>query len=119
MKNQHGRLRGVATVLVPAVLVATLAVLATVRLAAANAAPSVHMTVPAFVPVPGSPPLIPPPADGSIVVASDLDGSLASANADAVRPIASVAKSLTALVTLRARPLAPGQPGPSVTMTAA
>jgi D-alanyl-D-alanine carboxypeptidase (penicillin-binding protein 5/6) len=63
---------------------------------------------------------VPLPRDGSMAVAAVLDGTataLASADAEAVRPIASVAKAMTALVILETHPLVSGQKGPLLTIT--
>ncbi len=60
------------------------------------------------------------PAQGSFALAAVFDGTttqLAASNAQTVRPIASVAKTMTALAILDARPLLPGQQGPSLTIT--
>jgi serine-type D-Ala-D-Ala carboxypeptidase (penicillin-binding protein 5/6) len=67
----------------------------------------------------GTPPAIPTPGTGSLFVASSADGELAAADADTERPIASVAKTMTALVVLQADPLAPGAAGPTLTLTPA
>ena len=66
----------------------------------------------------GTAPSLPWPAAGSAGVAVDGLGVLGATNAQAVRPIASVAKVMTAYVLLKERPLAPGQPGPTITITA-
>lgn len=63
---------------------------------------------------------ITPPDTGSLALAAVFDNAvtpLASADAEAVRPIASVAKAMTALVVLETRPILPGQAGPSLTVT--
>ena len=60
------------------------------------------------------------PGDGvSAVGAIGFDGVLATNDAAPVpRPMASITKTVTALVVLRAKPLAPGEDGPQVTFTA-
>lgn len=74
--------------------------------------------------VPGDPPApIDIPEGGSLVLEGDLGGGappsrLASLAPAVVRPIGSVAKTMTALVVLGAHPLAPGQEGAVLTMTA-
>lgn len=68
---------------------------------------------------PGTPPPIAVPATGSLALVSSQTGLLAATSADLRRPIASVAKTMTALLVLQAHPLAPGDHGPVVTMTAA
>jgi len=60
------------------------------------------------------------PAQGSLALAALFDGTttqLAASNAQTVRPMASVAKTMTALAILEARPLLPDQQGPSLTIT--
>ncbi len=60
------------------------------------------------------------PGDGvSAVGAIGFDGVLATNEATPVsRPMASISKTVTALVVLKAKPLAPGEDGPQVTFTA-
>ncbi|WP_043669492.1 D-alanyl-D-alanine carboxypeptidase family protein [Clavibacter michiganensis] len=60
------------------------------------------------------------PGEGvSAVGAVGFDGVLATNDADPTpRPMASITKTVTALVVLRAKPLAPGEDGPQVTFTA-
>lgn len=89
------------------------------------AAPPVHVAVAApatWIPAPGPAPVVPTPAQGSIAVDGVAGGSpvhLATAAADAVRPIASVAKAMTALVVLESRPLSGADPGPVITINQA
>jgi D-alanyl-D-alanine carboxypeptidase (penicillin-binding protein 5/6) len=61
---------------------------------------------------------IPTPGSGSFALATDLGGTVAARGASVVRPIGSVAKAMTALVVLAARPLPTGESGPSITMSA-
>ena len=56
---------------------------------------------------------------GSAVGAVGFDGVLAQAGSTAPLPMASITKVVTALVVLQAKPLAVGDEGPQVTMTAA
>jgi D-alanyl-D-alanine carboxypeptidase (penicillin-binding protein 5/6) len=68
----------------------------------------------------GSPPSIAAPAQGSLAVDAVVGSSvthLLGSDAGTVRPIASVTKTMTALVILEVHPLAPGQDGPVLTMT--
>ena len=80
---------------------------------------AVISTPPTLTLVPGPPPSVPLPAAGSLLLESDLSGVLAAKDADVVRPIASMAKAMTAYVVLQAHALDPGAAGPSLTMTAA
>lgn len=116
--------------LLPRILLAVLATAAVVvagsltagRLQASNPRLTAAVTATAsWSAAPG--PIIPiaVPAQGSLAVDA-VDGRaltlLAASQADVVRPTASVAKTMTALVTLEAHPLLPGQAGPVLTMTA-
>ncbi|MBV8195090.1 MAG: D-alanyl-D-alanine carboxypeptidase [Candidatus Dormibacteraeota bacterium] len=65
----------------------------------------------------GTPSPIPAPSVGGFVVASADGGELAAMDADKPRPIASVAKTMTAFVVLQAHPLQPDETGPDVTLT--
>ncbi len=56
---------------------------------------------------------------GSAIGAIGFDGVLAQAGSTAPLPMASITKVVTMLVILQAKPLAVGQQGPSITMTAA
>jgi D-alanyl-D-alanine carboxypeptidase (penicillin-binding protein 5/6) len=97
---------------------------AAVRVTAAVPPLRADVHTPAALTVPGDPP--PPidlPGGGSLVLEADLGGGappsrLASLAPEVVRPIGSVAKTMTALAVLIAHPLAPGQEGPALTMTA-
>ena len=83
-------------------------------------APEVRLNVPgSLVLAAGTPPAPPHPATGSLYVASDASGELAAYDADTQRPIASVAKTMTALVVLRMHPIAAGAEGPLLTLTEA
>jgi len=66
-----------------------------------------------------TPPPIPVPSPGSFALETLQDGELASHNGDTQGPTASVAKTMTALAILDARPLAVGASGPTLTVTAA
>lgn len=79
---------------------------------------SIHLDVPATaVMAPGVPSSIPLPATGSLAIGTSQDGLLAARDADTVHPIASLAKTMTALVVLDAHPLAPGLDGPTLVVT--
>jgi D-alanyl-D-alanine carboxypeptidase (penicillin-binding protein 5/6) len=98
----------------------TAAAFVTVRVTAPLPGATVSIHAPATLLVDrGAPPPIPRPARGSFALATSLNGTVASRNPAVVRPIGSVAKAMTALVVLAARPLTPGGSGPSVTMTGA
>lgn len=88
------------------------------RLGAAAPRPilSLELPVQAVLASGSAPPVVLPPR-GSLAVVADGGGVLAVHDADAVRPIASVAKAMTALVVLQAHPLAPGEEGPSLTLS--
>ena len=107
-------------------LVCAAVVVGALRVTAAPPAPEVTLQATGTVAIPGSPPSIVVPIHGSMVltatgknlVATSSD-PLVSDGADVVRPIASVAKTLTALVVLADKPLpAADAPGPEYTITA-
>jgi len=58
------------------------------------------------------------PAGGASLIAVDGLGTLGANSPQVQRPLASVAKVMTAYVVLKDKPLAPGQPGPAVPITA-
>lgn len=74
--------------------------------------------MPAAVRVPGQPPPIAWPADGAAAVAVPELGSLGSHGDTSPRPMASIAKAMTALVVMADHPLAAGQDGATVTVAA-
>jgi serine-type D-Ala-D-Ala carboxypeptidase (penicillin-binding protein 5/6) len=79
--------------------------------------------VPAGLVVPGGPaPAVPLPPGGGLEVDAESAGGapapVAALDPDGVRPIGSVAKTMTAIAVLDAHPLAPGEEGPVVSMTA-
>ena len=111
-------------------MVLVLAVVAAVAVVAAGSAtaivrlrsplplPAVHVTAPAeMVLAPGTAPPVPSPSGGGFLLADGTGVELAATSADTPRPIASVAKVMTALVALQAHPLDPGVDGPSLTLT--
>jgi serine-type D-Ala-D-Ala carboxypeptidase (penicillin-binding protein 5/6) len=65
----------------------------------------------------GTTPNLPWPSTGSAAVSVKGFGFLGAHGDEAPRPIASTTKIMTALITLENHPLAPGQPGPVVTIT--
>ena len=127
----HGAILRVAAVR-PSPLVAALGAVAlaaavttaTVRVTAAVPPSRADVHTAGTLIVPGDPP--PPldlPGGGSLVLeAASGDGAasrLASLAPAVVRPVGSVAKTMTALVVLQAHPLAVGEEGPMLTMTSA
>jgi serine-type D-Ala-D-Ala carboxypeptidase (penicillin-binding protein 5/6) len=89
--------------------------------AATEAAPalSVHLTMPAYVRVPGRTPVLAWPRAGEAAVAVQGVGASASSAKLAPVPIASVAKVMTAYLTLLEHPLARGANGFTITITPA
>jgi D-alanyl-D-alanine carboxypeptidase (penicillin-binding protein 5/6) len=107
----------VFTIALAAVLIAAASVI-TIRLRAPLPAAVVTIDAPTTLATSvATPPPIPVPVRGSFALATSVDGTLATSNPGAVRPIGSVAKALTALVVLGVHPLAVGASGPSLTMT--
>lgn len=102
-------------------LVVVLLVLMGLRRVTTEATPSlvVHRTLPAYVRLSGSAPTLVWPEEGQAAVEIEGIGSLGSTRGSAPVPIASVAKVMTAYLTLREHPLAAGREGFSVTITAA
>jgi len=75
---------------------------------------------PQWVAAPGTAPPITTPAQGSLAVDSVVGNTvdhLAAGEATATRPIASITKTMTALVVLELHPLVRGEAGPAVTVT--
>ena len=89
-----------------------------VRIAAQPPAAEVRVSVPAsYVPVPGPPPPVRQPPQGSLAL-QGLGRDIALLHADEPRPIASVAKAMTAFAVLQAHPLQDDtDPGALLTMT--
>ena len=67
----------------------------------------------------GSTPVIPWPAQGKAALSVEGLGEIGNAGGLTPSPMASTAKVMTALLTLEAHPLAPGQPGPTLTVSRA
>jgi D-alanyl-D-alanine carboxypeptidase (penicillin-binding protein 5/6) len=67
--------------------------------------------------VPGSPPSLPWPAQGSAALSEVGVGALGQSGSSGPVPIASIAKVLTAYVVLKDHPLATGSSGPSIPVT--
>ncbi len=102
-------------------LVLVLLLLVGLRRVTTEGTPSllIHRTLPAYVRLSGSAPTLAWPEEGQAAVEVEGIGSLGSIGGSAPVPIASVAKVMTAYLTLREHPLAAGQEGFSVTITAA
>jgi len=96
-------------------------VVAIVWRAATEATPPlvVHRTLPAYVRLPGSAPAIAWPREGQAAVEVEGLGSFGTSGVSTPVPIASVAKVMTAYLTLLKHPLAPGGQGFVVTITPA
>jgi serine-type D-Ala-D-Ala carboxypeptidase (penicillin-binding protein 5/6) len=106
---------------VAVVAVVAVAALGTARLVAASPPLTATATVATpWVPAAGTPLSLAAPPQGSLAVDALVGAAathLAAADAATVRPIASVAKTMTALVILETHPLQPGELGPVITMT--
>jgi serine-type D-Ala-D-Ala carboxypeptidase (penicillin-binding protein 5/6) len=102
-------------------LLIVLLVVAIVWRAATESAPplAVHRTLPAYVRLPGSAPVIAWPREGQAAVEVEGVGSFGTSGSATPVPIASVAKVMTAYLTLREHPLATGRQGFAVTITPA
>jgi D-alanyl-D-alanine carboxypeptidase (penicillin-binding protein 5/6) len=102
-------------------LLLVLLVVAIVWRAATESAPPliVHRTLPAYVRLPGSAPAIAWPREGQAAVEVEGVGSFGASGVATPVPIASVAKVMTAYLTLLEHPLAPGREGFVMTITPA
>jgi serine-type D-Ala-D-Ala carboxypeptidase (penicillin-binding protein 5/6) len=102
-------------------LLIVLLVVAIVWRAVTESAPPllVHRTLPAYVRLSGSAPAIAWPREGQAAVEVEGVGSFGTSGASSPVPIASVAKMMTAYLTLLEHPLAPGRQGFAVTITPA
>ena len=90
------------------------------RLATVTAPPLViQRTLPAYVRLPGSAPVLAWPREGQAAVEVEGVGSFGASGSTTPVPIASVAKVMTAYLTLREHPLASGEQGFVVTITPA
>lgn len=97
-----------------------IAVALSLRIATENMpAATIRRTLAAFVRLPGSAPALQWPREGQAAVEIEGVGSFGSSGSTVPVPIASVAKVMTAYVTLREHPLGAGQAGFAMTVTAA
>ncbi len=98
----------------------SLAVLVTVRVATEGTPPlSIRRTLASYVRFPGAAPVLAWPRAGEAAEQVQGIGGIASSGAFAPVPIASVAKVMTAYLTLLEHPLAPGGEGFTITITPA
>ncbi len=81
-------------------------------------AATVAVGMPASMTIPGSAPQLPWPRSGQAMIAVDGLGTLGRSGGSQPLPIGSVAKVMTAYVILTGHPLAAGQPGPTLTVSA-
>lgn len=103
---------------VAAALIAAGAAVAVLRLRSSLQPPQVHVTAQTEVVLaPGTRPPVPIPRAGSFLLQSDRGATLGASDETRSRPIGSVAKVMTALVVLQARPLSAGADGPALTLT--
>jgi D-alanyl-D-alanine carboxypeptidase (penicillin-binding protein 5/6) len=102
-------------------LLVVLLIVAIVWRAATESTPPliVHRTLPAYVRLPGNAPAIAWPREGQAAVEVEGVGSFGTSGASTPVPIASVAKVMTAYLTLIEHPLAPGRQGFVVKITPA
>lgn len=104
--------RGLLVLLILAALVAVQLFRPVPYVSAATALPTTFR-------VPGSAPNIPWPSAGEAALAVQGVGLIGQSGSQTPRPIASLAKIMTAFLVLQKHPLSPGQNGPSITITAA
>ncbi|SCF16727.1 D-alanyl-D-alanine carboxypeptidase (penicillin-binding protein 5/6) [Micromonospora coriariae] len=82
-------------------------------------APTVELTLPASMAIPGTAPRLPWPRSGQAMISVDGLGTLGAFGGSKPLPIASVTKVMTAYVILTEHPLAAGEQGPKLTVSAA
>jgi D-alanyl-D-alanine carboxypeptidase (penicillin-binding protein 5/6) len=117
---QHRSERHPRTWALGALLIVLLVVAIVWRAATESTPPLViHRTLPAYVRLSGSAPAIAWPREGQAAVEVEGVGSFGTSGASTPVPIASVAKVMTAYLTLLEHPLAPGRQGFAVTITPA
>jgi D-alanyl-D-alanine carboxypeptidase (penicillin-binding protein 5/6) len=117
---QHRSERRLRTWALGALLVVLLAIAIVWRAATESTPPLlVHRTLPAYVRLPGGMPAIAWPREGQAAVEVEGIGSFGTSGSSTPVPIASVAKVMTAYLTLLEHPLAPGRQGFVVTITPA
>jgi D-alanyl-D-alanine carboxypeptidase (penicillin-binding protein 5/6) len=80
--------------------------------------PTVELTLPASMTIPGTAPRLPWPRAGQAVISVDGLGTLGTSGGSKSLPIASVTKVMTAYVILTEHPLAVGEQGPKLTVSA-
>ncbi|WP_200216686.1 D-alanyl-D-alanine carboxypeptidase family protein [Micromonospora coerulea] len=81
--------------------------------------PTVELTLPASMTIPGTAPRLPWPRSGQAMISVDGLGTLGTFGGSKPLPIASVTKVMTAYVILTEHPLAAGEQGPELTVSAA
>ena len=80
--------------------------------------PTVELTLPTSMRIPGTVPALPWPKAGQAAVSVDGLAALGTSGGKTALPIGSVAKVMTAYVVLTGHPLKVGEPGPSLTVSA-
>ena len=102
-------------------LVIVLAAIAVVWRVATEGTPplAIHRTLAAYVRLPGSPPVLAWPREGQAAVEVEGVGSFGTSGTSTPVPIASVAKVMTAYLTLLEHPLSTGKDGFVMTVTSA
>lgn len=80
--------------------------------------PTVELTLPASMTIPGTAPRLPWPRSGQAMISIDGLGTLGTSGGSKSLPIASVTKVMTAYVILTEHPLGVGEQGPELTVSA-
>jgi serine-type D-Ala-D-Ala carboxypeptidase (penicillin-binding protein 5/6) len=117
-RSHRRRWVAVALVVTLVVVLAIVGAFAAVRLHEPNPVATVSSDMPATIKVPASPVALPWPTTGQSAVAVPSIGVNVTSGPEAPVPIASLTKMMTAYLILHDHPLAPGQNGPTVVMTA-
>jgi D-alanyl-D-alanine carboxypeptidase (penicillin-binding protein 5/6) len=116
--RRRGR-RALVALLVLVLVVVAAGLFATVRLSAADPAPTVTSVVDRTVTLPSNPVNLPWPQTGQAAVAIPSVGVVTASAPEQAQPVASLTKLMTAYVILHDHPLKLGQLGPSITVTQA
>ncbi|HEV7896739.1 MAG TPA: D-alanyl-D-alanine carboxypeptidase [Planosporangium sp.] len=115
---ERPRRRGRYLLVLGLAVVALLVALAGVQLFRPAPRGEVRLSVPDSLTLPGRLTDVPWPAQGQARLDVEGLGTLGTSGDDRSIPIGSVAKVMTAYVVLADHPLAPGEPGPAITVTA-
>jgi serine-type D-Ala-D-Ala carboxypeptidase (penicillin-binding protein 5/6) len=118
-RQPRKRGRGLMISAIITIVLGLAAVVSAVQLLRPLPAVAAITSLPASYTIPGAAPKIPWPTTGQASIEVLGVGSLGSSGTQTPKPIASTAKIMTAYVVLKDHPLAGGEDGPAITITAA